>query len=172
MAAPPSSDPQAFTDLFDRYAQPIFRHCYFHVRNAQMAEDLLQETFVRTWEYLATGKHISNEKAFLYRTASNLIVDEIRRMKRRPTVTLDEELEKTCASPHDVASEVYGEMERQRLFALLDRIGEPYRSLLILRYVDHCPPREIAQILGRSPAVISVQLHRAIRKLRSLLEHE
>ncbi len=166
-----SADSRAFTDLFDRYAQAIYRHCFFRLRDAQLAEDILQETFVRMWEYLAKGKHADNERAFLYRIANNLIVDEVRRIKRRPTVSLDVMVEAGIEPSHEPMKELQGEMERQRLFSYLDQVGEPYREILILRYVDQCSPREIAVILGRSAPVVSVQLHRAVRKLRSLLPH-
>jgi len=161
----------AFTELFDRYAQPIFRHCFFRVRDEQLAEDILQETFVRTWEYLASGRKILHERAFLYRTATNVIIDEMRKQKRRPTVSLDEMMEAGQEPRQDVDAQPLGELDRDQLFALLDRLEEPYRELLILRYVDNCPPREIATIVGRSAAVVSVQLNRAVRKLRSLLPH-
>ena len=59
----------------------IFRHCYFRVFDRERARDLVQETFLKTWEYLTRGHDIENIRAFLYRVATNLIIDDSRRKK-------------------------------------------------------------------------------------------
>src|SRR5690349_19793406 len=60
-----------FLQAYDEFADPIFRHCYFRVFRRDRAKELVQETFLRAWEYQLQGKPIENIRAFLYRIANN-----------------------------------------------------------------------------------------------------
>ena len=78
-----------FLKAYDEFADPIFRHCYFRVFNRERAKDLMQETFTKTWEYLNQSpitnheSRITNMRAFLYRVANNLIIDNSRQKDER-----------------------------------------------------------------------------------------
>src|SRR3989344_4975700 len=74
---------------YDDFADAIFRHCYFRLSNRERAKELMQETFMRVWGYIERGNTIefTKIKPFLYKTASNLIIDEYRRNKNE--VSLD-----------------------------------------------------------------------------------
>jgi len=71
-----------FLDAYEKYADAIYRHCYFRVYNKELAEDLTQETFIKTWKYIVEGKEVKNIKSFLYRVAVNLIIDNSRKKKK------------------------------------------------------------------------------------------
>ena len=70
-----------FLTAYDKYADAIYRHCFFRVFSKEKAEELTQETFMRTWQYLEDGKEVLNLRAFLYRVANNLIIDHSRKKK-------------------------------------------------------------------------------------------
>src|SRR3989344_3440161 len=72
---------EAFTQGYQTHADAIYRHCYFRVHNKELAQDLTQETFIKTWKYIIEGKEIKNLKAFLYKVAINLIIDDSRKKK-------------------------------------------------------------------------------------------
>ena len=76
---PQGKKEQEFSALYHQHADAIYRHCYFRVHNKDLAEDLTQETFIKTWKYIIEGKEIKNMKAFLYRVALNLIIDHSRK---------------------------------------------------------------------------------------------
>lgn len=162
-----------FTRIYDEHAKAVYRHCYFRMLDEHDAQDVMQEAFVRLWTYMASGKTVENYRAFLYTTANRLIIDLARQRKRRPTVSLemlaDEGREFGGPSlEHDI-----GVREDSReLYATLGKLKEPYRGLLIMRYLDGLTVADIARIIGRSAPVVSVQLHRGIAKLRALLRHE
>ena len=65
---------EGFLNAYDAYADAIYRHCFFRVFSKERAEELAQETFMKTWEYVARGNVIENYKAFLYRVTNNLII--------------------------------------------------------------------------------------------------
>jgi RNA polymerase sigma-70 factor, ECF subfamily len=159
-----------FAKAFEEYADAIFRHCYTRVRDRETAKDLTQNTFIRTWEYIAKGNDIENIRAFLYKTAGNLTINEINQRKRRGVTSLEELQE----SGRDIAAESEPEAlemlhEERHLLQKLYRVPSPYREAVIMRYVDGLKPAEIAEITGETANVVSVRIHRGIQYLRSFL---
>ena len=72
---------EAFTKAYDELSDAIFRHCWFRIGDRERAKDLMQETFTKSWQYISRGEKVDNLKAFLYRVANNLIIDEYRKKK-------------------------------------------------------------------------------------------
>ena len=159
---------QLFLKLYDEYASPIFRHCYFRVSSRELAEDLTQESFMRTWNYLAEAKTIDNPKAFLYRIAENLVVDYYRKKKE---LSLDVLAEKGFDPSGDGASSILDYADMRHARQMIEELEPQHREILILRFVDDLPIRDIAGIIGKSENVVSVRIHRAMQKLRHLLTH-
>src|SRR3989344_9327840 len=84
-----------FAEAYEQYANEIFRHCYYRAHDRERALELMQETFMRTWEYIAAGHDIDNVRAFLYRSASNLVINDARRKKLRKEESLEQMQEET-----------------------------------------------------------------------------
>ncbi len=157
-----------FTKAFDTYKDAIFRHCYFHVFDRERARELLQETFLKTWEYLAAGKDIENVQAFLYRVATNLCYNEIRRKKE---VSLDALQEAGFDPGQDDEKLKRDPIAEEQVLAVLKKVEEPYRTALSLRFIEGYSPAEIAAITGETANAISVRLHRGLTHLRQLVPH-
>lgn len=157
-----------FEKAYDEFLEPIFRYFYFRFNDRDRAKDLAQETFMRAWMYVRTGKEIGTMKPFLYTTAGNIFKNELR--GKKPVTSLDALTESAgfeIASEETSAEEV---SEARLLMKKLDDLSPKYREVLILRYVDGLPPKEIAVILGETDTNVSVRIHRALRKLRELHE--
>ena len=88
---------QQFLEAHTQHSDAIFRYCYYRVFDREKAKDYVQETYLRTWKYLAEGRKVDNIRAFLYRTATNLIIDESRKKK---ATSLDQIMQKDFA-PND-----------------------------------------------------------------------
>ena len=168
---PQSSQERRFTRAYDLYADLIFRHCYFRIGDREKGKELMQDAFLKTWEYIAKGNEVEDMRAFLYRTANNLIVDLYRRKSKRQEESFEDLREKGF----DVASSERAERETEAGFtsdevaSVLGKIEEPYRSAVIMRYIDGLNPKQIAHSLGESVNVVSVRINRGIKKLKSLL---
>ncbi|HAI97967.1 TPA: hypothetical protein DCL30_00285 [Candidatus Peribacteria bacterium] len=163
---------QEFLEAYDRYADAIFRHCALRLGNREDGKDLMQDTFMHAWEAITGGIAVRNMRAYLYRIANNLIVDFVRRSKRRPSTSLEEMMEEGFDPPNREKGPVKG-YEEQIVLETLQHIEDPYRTAVILRFIDGLPPREIAALLGVSANVASVRVNRGIQKLQSLLDpHE
>lgn len=126
----------------------------------------MQETFLKAWEYLRSGQDVRNLRAFLYRVANNLIIDETR--KRR-----EQSLEALQESGFDPAGSSGEEITRgpddRRVLETLGKLSKESRELVIMRYIDELKPRDIAQILGVAANTASVRIHRAMAELKELL---
>ena len=170
MISPEDSPHQQFELAYDRYADAIFRHCYFRLSDRERGKDLMQETFMKAWKYVAAGKVIENVQAFLYKTANHLIIDEVRRNKRRPTSSLDEmQDEGFDVGTSDDAERMKKRIDENKILMVLDKLDPQYREVLLLRYIDEFQPAEIAEILSESPNAVSVRINRGLKQLRSLL---
>ncbi|PIR60956.1 MAG: hypothetical protein COU68_01975, partial [Candidatus Pacebacteria bacterium CG10_big_fil_rev_8_21_14_0_10_45_6] len=73
------------------FAKAMNSYSYFKVHNHSTSDDLVQDTFIKTWSYLARGGKIDLMKAFLYHVLNNLIIDEYR---KRKNLSLDSLMDK------------------------------------------------------------------------------
>jgi len=156
-----------FLQAYDDFADAIFRHCYYRVSDKERARDIMQETFARTWEYIVRKGPIENIRAFLYRIANNLIIDEYRKKK---TSSLDELRNQGFDPGYDEKTDIHAAIAAREVIALFDKLDMSYREVLVMRYIDDMAPKEIAHILGESENAISVRLHRGIKKVKELME--
>lgn len=166
------SPEEQFLSAYDQYADAIFRHCALRLRDRERGKDLMQETFMKAWEFAASGKEIENIRAFLYRIANNLIVDTARRYKLRTEVSLEDMQEEgfDVPSSEDTTERTHQRFTQEQVMNLLGQIEEPYRTAVVMRYIDDLSPAEIAETLELSANVVSVRINRGMKKLRSLLE--
>ena len=162
-----------FLEAYESYADALFRHCYYRVYDRERAREVVQETFMKTWEVVARGEEIQNFRAYLYRVARNLIIDEARRKKLRTETSLEDMREATGFDPGtDPVPALFNRMEGAQAIKLLQQLSEDEREVLMLRYVDELDPKEIAQLLDVTANVISVRAHRAMKRLRELIEQQ
>ena len=157
-----------FIAAYDRYADAIFRFCIVRIGNRDAARDITQETFVHAWEHAAAGKPVSNMRAFLYRIASNLIIDRVRKHQELSLDALmdDEHFTPPISeekNPQDMA--MIAEMVRA-----INQLDEKYRTPIILRYIEGMDVKDIARIVDESENTVSVHVHGGIEKLRELLD--
>lgn len=159
-----------FLASYDEHAGALFRHTLLRVRDREVAKDIVQETFSRTWLYLSGGKRIDYMRAFLYRVANNLIVDGARKKK---SSSLDAMMEDDGYEPVDESIRDFAEKPQAReAMQMLGGLDEIYRTAITMRYVEELSPREIAAKLGVSENVVSVRIHRGIERLSKMMNRK
>ncbi len=164
-----NSKKEEFKEAYNQYGDAIFRYCFYKTSNREKSLDLVQDTFAKTWEYLLKGKEIGNLKAFLYRTANNLIIDYFRKKKM---VSLDE-LEEAGFDPgFDKRDQMFNQFDGEIAFKAVESIEPIYKDVIIMRYVEELTIKEIAKILNEKENNISVRLHRGMEKLRDILSDQ
>jgi RNA polymerase sigma-70 factor (ECF subfamily) len=126
---------------------------------------MTQETFLRAWQYVAINP-VEKMKSFLYRVATNLIVDYKRKKKERSLDVLAEAGFEPAVEEKDFGTDF---IEIENVKKKIDRLEEPYREAILMRYIDELSPKEIAALTGESVNVVSVRITRAKEKLKKAL---
>lgn len=161
---------EQYAKSFNEYSDAIFRYCYLRVSNRERARDITQDTFMKVWEYMNNNnKDIVNVRAFLYKTASNLIIDEYRKKK---SMSLDELQEKGFEPASDNHKHIERSAELQEAMRLVSKLEPKKAELLIMRYVDDMSPKEIAKVVGGTENSVSVAINRAVKKAKELIKND
>ena len=165
----PKKREQEYVKLYDQFADAIFRFCLFKTSNRQLALDLTQDTFIRLWSYMVSkDEAISNPKALLYTIARNSITDEYRR-KSDKHESLDKLVE-AGFDPRDTATRSIDTDLIASVLELFDKLTDEDREILTMRFVDDLSIPEIANVLSVKDNTVSVRIHRALARVKSLVE--
>ncbi len=164
---PSTKKTEEFITLYDEMADQLFRHCFFKVSNRELALDIVQETFTRTWEYIASGKEVNNVKGFLFKVANNLIIDEYRKKKVVSLESLQEQ--SGFDAPVQDHKKTMFNVEVDTMLTHINKLDDKYKEVILMRYINDYSPKEIAHILGESENAVSVRINRGIKKVQEML---
>ena len=166
-----------FNLAFEAYNDELFRHASMRLKDRDRALEITQECFLKAWGYAEKGGEIREMRPFLYRTLRHLIIDEYRRKK---PVSLEamaegqEDMSVEVLLPPDESNTLEAAIDRyegKRALSALEQLSDPYREALSLRYVGGLSPGEIGEIVGESENVVSVRIHRGLKKLKEILQN-
>lgn len=139
----------------------------FKVSDRVIGEELVQDAFIKTWQYLVKKGKIGGMRAFLYHILNNLIVDEYRKRKYKSS-SLDILIDKGFTPSVDESTRLFNTLNGKVVILLIPQLPVMYRRVVRMRYVEGLSLSEIARISGQTENAISVRLHRGILKLRVL----
>ena len=154
------SDGNQFDDLYAEYASGLRRYAISLTHDADQADDLVQETFIRAAGHLELliGLNSYQRRAWLNRVCKNRFLDELRTYRRRETL-----VNQLARSIEWAAPPSAGTLTQD----VLDLVPEQYRDVLEQHYVMGMTSEQIAGELGIPPATVRSRLHLAIKWLRS-----
>ena len=159
-------DADAFGAIYDRFQPEIVRYLTYRLRNAEGAEDLAQQVFLKAWQAIPRYEDRGVPfKAWLYRMAHNQMVDYFR--ARRPTTDLD-----SVDLPEEPEAEqrVLVQETHDHLRDALDRLSEDHRQVLTQRFLLEKSARETGEVMGRKEVTIRGLQMRALQALRREIE--
>jgi RNA polymerase sigma-70 factor (ECF subfamily) len=167
-------DETALTEIFDAYYGMIYRYLYLHSGHTETAEDLSAQVFRRLLETLRANAGPDRFlKAWLFRVAANLLIDDARRSRHRDHLPLETVLETPLHSVHTTLEEAaHAAHLRTHLRLALNELTDSQRSVIILRYLLEMSNEEVAQIMEMSVGAVKAQQHRALAALRRRLNDE
>ena len=163
LARQAATDHWAFTVLYRRWAEPVYRYCYRRLMSREAAEDVTSQ--VMTQALASIGRfHGTSFPAWLFTIAHNANVSTVRRPSYRLTAPLTDDLPIVDPSPGPEELALAGEANR-RLYAALAVLSPEQRQVIELRLAD-LTTAEIAQVTGRTTEAVRMLQHRAIRRLQ------
>ncbi len=159
----------AFSQLYDVYFDKIFKFIYFRVNHKEIAEDLTEQVFTRSWTRIASVQ-AESFGGWLYSIAKNALIDHYRSKKQ--TVDL-EEVENILESDDNLSESANTVIERQLFLLLLKKLTPEQQIVIKLKFIEDLENSEIAELISKSEGSIRVIQHRAITKLQELIkEHK
>jgi RNA polymerase sigma-70 factor (ECF subfamily) len=153
------------TDAHNDFEVGLNKRAFFKVSNHELGEDLVQNTFIKTWSYLLKGGKIVTMKAFLYHILNNLIIDEYRKHK---TTSLDTLLEKGFEPSIDNSKKLINTLDGKKAFILIQRLPLKYQQVMEMKFIKELTLEEMAKITKQSKNTLAVQVHRGIDLLKTL----
>jgi RNA polymerase sigma-70 factor (ECF subfamily) len=152
-----------FRQWVEEYQDQAWSLARYLLKDAAEAEDVCQESFIKLWNQ-QDDIDPDKTRAWLMRVIRNGCLDRIR--QRKPSEALGDWQASSAEGPHQGAE--HSELG-QRLQCSINKLGEPYRSLVVLRDVQQNSYEEVAATLELSLSQVKVYLHRARKQLREEL---
>ena len=148
-------------EVFQKYSDMIYRIAVSNCKNQWIAEDVVQEVFLRYIRKAPAFENEAHEKAWFIRVAVNCCKTQMSCAWRKRTLPMEEAATITFENP-----------EQETFFEMIQSLSGTYRTVLYLRYYEEYSVGEIAQILHLSENTVSARLSRARKKLKGNLGEE
>ncbi len=168
------NDCKAFAELVKRYKSKVYTTIYLIVKDQYVAEDILQDTFVKAVEMLRKGSYNEEGKflPWILRIAHNMAIDNFRRDKRYPTIVFEDgsNVFNTLEFAEDSYEDVQIKNETHKhLRELIKRLPEPQREVLVMRHYEDLSFQEIAEATGVSINTALGRMRYALINLRKMM---
>jgi len=173
------ADPAAFEELVDAYSARLYGYFYRLTGARHDAEDLLQEVFVRLVRAIRDYKHDGRFEAWLFRMATNLVRDRVRRKRALRVAGLETGIgiSGPQALPHqpdrralDPAEAVHRAEQVDRLQWAIGQLPEAEREVIMLRHFGQLSFRQIAEVMATPLGTALARGHRGLARLRELMD--
>jgi len=166
-----------FDHLYDHYHLDLYQYVYYMVKNQHVAEDIVQEVYIKVLKSYQNFRGDSSEKTWLFSIARHTTMDFFRKQQRQKNklasfFNKDQDLARI--KDHNPLPEEVAELndELQQIYQLLDHCTLDQKNVLILRYIQSLSIHETAQILEWSESKVKTTQHRAIKKLQEMIDKD
>jgi RNA polymerase sigma-70 factor (ECF subfamily) len=170
-----AGDADAFGELYMLHLDTIYRYVYFRVGNADDAEDLTEQVFLKAWQALPGYEQRGYPfTSWLYRIAHNVVADHYRKAAGRPRgPSMDlapfKDWAEDAGQPAALDQVIQAE-ETEALAAAIVQLSDEQQQVIILRFIEGMSHAEVSDILGKSKGACRVIQHRALATLSRLLK--
>ena len=156
-----------FTELVNKHSGMLFRYAYWLSSSPSIAQDLLQETYLRAWKSYDKLQKPESAKHWLI---TILRRENARRFERKRLKQVDREVD--TFEGHNSLGNIDNRAEAFALRQALDKISEEYREPLILQVLCGYSCKDIGEMLDLTPEAVMTRLYRARKQLRSILSED
>jgi RNA polymerase sigma-70 factor (ECF subfamily) len=163
-------DPQALAELYDRYGRAVYSLILRVVRDTAIAEDLVQETFLRVWNRVG-GFDVERGSlgAWLLTVARNRAIDYLRSTAGRERNALELDETDHPALYCDMEPDILNADKTRRVRAAMEKLSPNQRTVMELAYLEGLSQTEMAQRIGQPLGTVKTWVRTALKSLRSEL---
>jgi RNA polymerase sigma-70 factor (ECF subfamily) len=168
------SDPEAFEELYSRYYGRLFAFAYRRLRSRELAEDVTADVFMKALDALPrfTWQGVS-VSAWLYRIANNRITDHFRRKGQSGKGMLAIDEVKTLVDERPLPEDrILATLRRAEVEEAIGLLSDQDQLVITLIFYEELSSSEVAKVMGISTNLVYVRLHRALKRMRRVLERE
>ena len=164
----------AFDILLERYKDKIYSYIFYSVRNADLADDLFQETFVKAIMTIRQGRYTENGKfgAWLSRIAHNLVIDVYRTERNECIVYGDDDnsevFDNTSLTDAPIENDMVNQQTLSDVKKLMDKLPENQREVVFMRFYQELSFKEISDATGVSINTALGRMRYAILNMRKM----
>ena len=160
-----------FNLLYDRYTDKVYAKCISMLRDQELAEDATQEIFVKILLSLSKFSGKSKFSTWLYSITYNYCIDQIRKVKKENTVTVND-FSRIDQIDDDIYDSEIKETNVFRLKEVMERLSAEDKSILMMKYQDDLSIRDICNILDKTESAVKMKILRAKEKFLKIYHHE
>jgi len=165
-----AGDHEACVELIRQYHAPIYRLLVHLCRDAHLAEDLSQETFLAAWAKISSFNATSSLNTWLHTIAYRKFIDAHRRHERTVTTQSDPSIGRAQANTLSPYESALANDENRRLYRALDCLKLAERDVVVLHYLQGLSYEEMAAVLEQPTGTVKWRTREALENLRSALE--
>jgi RNA polymerase sigma-70 factor (ECF subfamily) len=166
-----SGDEKSLEILVKRYLNPLYVFLYRYVGNKEDAENITQDSFVKTWRNLKKFDRSKSFKTWLFSIAKNTATDFLRKKKNISFSGFEkEDGVDNFIDPAPLPQEIFERKELNKILnSAIKKLSLDNQTVLFLRYNDHFTFKEISDILGEPVNTVKSRHRRALILLRNLI---
>ena len=170
-------DIEAYEQLIQGYQKKVYNIALKMLGNAEDASDAAQEALIKVYKSIAGFKEESSLSTWIYRIATNVCLDELRKKKKSNVVSIhtnlqteDGELSVQIEDHRPQPDQVYENLElRQEMKKAIDALNEEHKTVVVLRDIQGMSYEEIAHIMQCSLGTVKSRINRARNTLKNIL---
>lgn len=158
-----------FDKLYTRYSGKIYGRCISLLKNETLAQDAVQEVFVKILLNLSKFSERSRFSTWVYSITYNFCIDYIRRNKRKTQIIVDKDIE-GLDQAEEVEDNYILETEISRLKVILEEITAEDKAVLLMKYQDSLSIKEMMETLQISESAVKMRLKRAKHRFKRIYD--
>ncbi len=163
-------DDNGLIEIIDEYHEGMSLYLNSIVNNMCLADDIVQETFVKLAIKKPPFRGTCSFKTWLFTIARNCAIDHLRKDQKISDLSLDEYL--VISDVTDTEKEYFKEEQKKELYRAMKRLNPEYYQVLYLMYFEDLDTSDIARIMHKAKRQVSDLIFRARKSLRSELERK
>jgi len=164
----------AFEELYNRYADKLFRFLLLRVGDRTEAEDLVAMAFERVLHRIDTfkGKSVASFSAWIYQVARNLLIDHYRRKSKLETSPLENHRATVTDTSPSPAKRIETTETTRTLYDAISTLTPVQQQVVALKFFEGMSNAEIAAVVGKSEGAVKSLQHRALASLAKVMSNE